>query len=48
MKNGKRKKWLYKRIPNDVIVNAPSDYIAKVIITASMTDEDIARKVVCK
>ena len=42
----KEKTWLYKRIPNDVTVNDPSDYIAKVIITASMTDEDIARKVV--
>lgn len=42
----KEKTWIYKRIPNDVTVNDPSDYIAKVIITASMTDEDIARKVV--
>lgn len=42
----KEKTWLYKRVSNDVTANDPSDYIAKVIITASMTDEDIARKVV--
>lgn len=41
----KENTWLYDRRPNTV-TNDPSDYIAKVIITDSMTNEDIARQVV--
>ena len=38
--------WLFKRIANSMTKDDLSDYIAKVIITASMTNADIARKVV--
>ena len=38
--------WLYKRLENAMTKDDKSDYIAKVIITASMTNADIARKVV--
>ena len=42
----KKNTWLYDRRPNTVTKDDTSDYIAKVIITDSMTNEDIARQVV--
>ena len=38
--------WLYKRLENAMTKDDKSDYIAKVITTASMTNADIARRVV--